>query len=175
MRSSGLLRPVFSLGVFAVALTLGSCDTLQQQNDFRIAALAPPSGFTRTDEAGNTLGTADPDDWRIAPIYGPAATTSIDVRPLYPNPTNGSAVTLVINVRTGGVVGGLRVDGYREREGQLPARFTLAFEADARPGLYAITLIPAQEPAFTLGGGLRRIVVYDGQNDVVTYGDLMLQ
>jgi hypothetical protein len=160
--------------VLAVAAALAACDTAVLQNDFRIAALSVPQGFTRTDASGGVVGTADPDDWRSAPIYGPAAVTSVDVAPIYPNPASG-VVTLVVNVRSGTIVGGLRVVGYVERPGQLPQTFTLADEPDGRGPVIVLTISLASHPGFTQGGGLRRLVLFDGQGDVISYGDLMVE
>ena len=169
-----LLGFALPFGVLAAATTLAACDTAGLQADFRIAALAPPMGFTRTDAAGAVVGTADPDDWRTAPIYGPAAVTSVDVQPIYPNPASG-VVTLVVNVRSGTIVGGVRVVGYVEREGQLPTTFTLADEPDGRGPVIVTSFNLASSPGFRQGGGLRRVVLFDGQGDVISYGDLMVE
>ena len=161
------------IGTLAGTLALASCDSGSGQNVFREQALAPPSGFTRTDAQG-TIITADPDDWRTSPLHGPAYTW-VTVQPAFPNPVApDGVVTLLLNVRSGAVPGGVTAVGYVERTGQLPDSYVLADVADAR-GFVTLSIIPAAHPGFIQGGGLRRIVVFDGQSEPVTYGDLLIE
>ena len=157
----------------AATLVLASCDSGGGQNIFREQALSPPAGFTRTDVDGNVV-TLDPDDWRTSPLHGPA-NTWVTAQPPYPNPVAPDGiVTLVLNIRSGAVPGGVTAVGYVEREGQLPDSYVLADQADAR-GFVVLQITPAAHPAFIQGGGLRRIVVFDGQSEPVTYGDLLIE
>jgi hypothetical protein len=155
-------------------LALAGCDGGAGQQTFRELALAPPSGYTRTDDQGAVLST-DPADWQVSPLYGPTSSVWVTVQPAYPNPVAPDGIaTLVLNVRTGAVVGGVTAIGYVERAGQLPDSYVLDDVADAR-GFVTMALIPASQPAFLQGGGLRRIVVFDGQGEPVTYGDLLIE
>ncbi len=172
MTSPAALRFTVAIAVTG-ALALVSCDSGSDQNLFRVQALAPPAGFTRTDVAGTVIST-DADDWRTSPAHGPA-TTWVTVQPAFPNPvTPDGSVTLLLNVRSGAIVGGVTAIGYVERQGQLPDSYVLADRPDAS-GFVTLSIVPSAHPAFLQGGGLRRIVVFDGQSEPVTYGDLLIE
>jgi hypothetical protein len=42
-------------------------------------------------------------------------------------------------------------------------------------GFVTLSMVPAAHPGFLEGGGLRRVVVFDGQGEPVTYGDVMIE
>jgi hypothetical protein len=163
-----------SFVILAGVVVLAGCDTAGDQRVFRELALAPPSGFTQTDAEGTVI-SADPADWRVSPLYSQTSAVSVTARPAFPNPvaSNGIA-TLILNVQTGAVVGGVTVIGYVEQPGELPDSYILDDRADAR-GFVDLSIVPAAHPGFVQGGGLRRIVVIDGQGEPVTYGDLMIE
>ena len=157
-----------------LALAIGACDSATDQRSFRERALAPPSGFTRTDAQGAVI-TQDPGDWQVSPLYGAASTVWITAQPAFPNPvTPDGVVTLILNVRSGAVVGGLTAVGYVERPDQLPESYVLDDVVDAR-GFVTFSIAPAAHPGWSQGGGLRRVVVFDGVGEPVTFGDVLIE
>lgn len=160
--------------VALLGFTLGGCDSGASQSTFRELALGPPSGFTRTDAQG-TVVSVDAGDWQVSPLYSPASVVWVTVQPSFPNPVAPDGViTLILNVRSGAVVGGLTAVGYVERPGQLPDSFILDEVVDAR-GFVTFSIVPAQHPGFSQGAGLRRVVVFDGRGEPVTFGDVMIE
>ncbi len=158
----------------ALAALLPACDAFEQQNAFRLAALAEPSGITRTDTEGNVLDT-DPNDWRVSPLYGPAADIRVSVvSPAYPNPAQeDDLVTLRLLVEGASIPGGLSLVGLVEQDGRL--RYVELDPGQPGQGFVDFAFRPAQQFTFAQGGGLRRLVVFDGQGEPVTYGDLLIE
>jgi hypothetical protein len=147
-------------------LLLGGCDAVEGQDDFERDALQAPAGFARTDATG-TLLSDDPDDWRTAPLY--AFDFLVTPRP-YPNPARpDEGVTIQMQV-SDVIPGGLRLRAYRGLE-RLPWQGLQV----AVPGasFYTFTFFPG-EITGAVPGELVRLIVFDGQGNTVTYGDLQI-
>ncbi|HLT46909.1 MAG TPA: hypothetical protein VK002_06745 [Rubricoccaceae bacterium] len=153
-----------------VPLALGGCDALEAQDAFEQDASKPPSGIARTDAQGNLISD-DPDDWRTAPLYA-TSFFRVATRP-YPNPVSFSGGQPVnILVTTGDAIpGGLRIVAYK---GGL-RRVIPGAQCDV-PGPVAcsFSFFPS-EIAGAQPGDLWRLVLFDGQSNVVTYGDLQIE
>ena len=163
-----MLRPLLLLPPL---LLLAACDTTSatEQRLFEDAALLTPvAGITETDATGQVLST-DASDWRI----GPAFLNRVSLLQLpNPNPVRlGQAVNFLV---TQGVPGGLRLYVLELRNGVVdlvPVNDPNAFEPGAaQSGFYPFSVSARQ---IALGGaGLYRVVLLDGSQNVVTYGDL---
>ena len=158
-------RPFRLLCLFAAALAGSACGTFDNrpQEAFEFAAFQTlPEGFTRTTETGEVV-QADPGDWQV----GPAFVGRVQVlSPLYPNPASRSD-QITLSMYTDGVVGGLSLYAIRPR-GDL---VLIAERPDATaPGIYELEAFGSEA---TSGGadGLYRLVVLDGAQRVLTYGD----
>ena len=164
-----MLRPLLLLPPL---LLLAACDTTSatEQRLFEDAALLTPvAGITETDATGQVLST-DASDWRI----GPAFLNRVSLLQLpNPNPVRlGQAVNFLVD--TQGVPGGLRLYMLELRNGVVdlvPVNDPNAFEPGAaQSGFYPFSVSARQ---IALGGaGLYRVVLLDGSQNVVTYGDL---
>ena len=159
-------RPFRLLCLFAAALASSACGTFdnEAQESFEFAAFQTvPNGFTETTETGEVVRT-DPNDWQI----GPAFVGRVQVlSPLYPNPASRSD-RLVLSMYTDGVVGGLALYTLNARGDLL----LLAERPDATaPGIYELEAF-ASEATSGGGAGLYRLVVLDGAQRVLTYGDV---
>jgi hypothetical protein len=152
----------------AAAPLLGGCDALGAQDEFERDAAQPAQGIARTDAQGNLI-TDDPDDWRTAPLYA-TSFFRVTLR-AFPNPA-GFNEGVTIQMQTGDAIpGGLRLVAFKDDlrspvpgkqcdvPGDVPCIFTF-FPSD----------IPGARP-----GDLWRLVVFDGQSNVVTYGDLLVE
>lgn len=171
----GLLRSRFSLLVFCISLSLlVSCAPSEDQLLFEQQAFSVPSGFTQTNERG-IVQRNDPDDWRIAPMFY----RLITVNPIYPNPTSGNDLRLQVYIeRTEGLFGLeiVRVDprGY-------PLRYIPLYRnasSPLPPGLLNVNIpfqvMFPQYPSLD-ERGLHRIILLDNRQNVVSYGDVMLE
>ena len=164
-----MLRPLLLLPTL---LLLAACDSTSatEQRLFEDAALLTPvAGITETDAMATVLRT-DASDWRI----GPAFLNRVEVSQLpYPNPVRlGQAVNFLVYSQ--GVPGGLRLYVLELRNGVVdlvPVNDPNAFEPGAaQSGFYPFSVSARQ---IALGGaGLYRVVLLDGSQNVVTYGDL---
>jgi len=147
-----------------VFLTLSSCDSQQQQDDFVQSAGDTPSGFARTDSQGTILDD-DKDDWRIAPLYG----GKVRLDPAYPNPATIDFVTLPVTVlEFNAIQGGLTLRA-RDANGVLRTLDDILNASD--PGAYIFRF----SPAILAKTGLVRLYVFDRIGELVSYGDLMIQ
>lgn len=167
-----MLRP-FALVTLALLVAsaplLSGCDALsgEQQQAFVAAAFAlPPSGFAETDAEGRLIRN-DPDDWRTAPIYG--SRFLVQQRP-FPNPARATQQVAMVVYTEGGVPGGLRL--YR-LDGRGVLRLIDAEPRATQTGFYTFTFFGA-EVSDDGSPGLYRLILLDGREDVVTYGDVML-
>ena len=147
------------------ALFSPGCDSQDKQDDFALQASRAPAGFTATDQGGDIL-SEDEDDWRMSPFYF----GKVRVSPLYPNPGRVDFVTVPINILqfdTG--AGGFSLRAYEEGSSQLILLDRLL--TINGPGGYIMRF----SQAILSRKGLVRIFVFDGMNEIVSYGDLMIQ
>ena len=154
----------FQAGLLVLACTalLAACDVQDLQDTFAQAAAKAPSGITPTDARGVATGTADPDDWRTAPVYA----GRVSITPAYPNPAPSTDfVNLPVSILDfDGVFGGLTVQSYDANR----RLRTLTVSRDNGPGTFVLSF-----GAALLGGvGLHRLYVFDGRGQLVSYGDV---
>lgn len=162
----GILAPILLLSA------LNGCTNDDEQVAFERDAFQTAAGYTRTDERGVTI-SQDPDDWRISPLY----MGLVEVDPLFPNPamTSGQAR---LHVMVGGIdaLSGLAAAVYHPDE--VLETLWISQESPVPPGLHAITLSPVEMgrlPTVESARGLHRIIVFDGRQNVISYGDVMVQ
>ena len=142
------------LAAFALALaTLAGCDSAASDAQLTFEAVA----FSGTSDG------VTPDDWRVGPIFGAGASVTV---PASPNPaTPGERVTLQLYGDEGlGTFSLYR----RELDGDL-----LRIQLQSGPA-YTFTFF-ASDASPTGTSGSSRLIVYDGFQRVVTYGDLVLR
>lgn len=153
-----------SLSLIALAVLLAACDSQRKQDEFAEDASRPPSGYVNTTETGEIL-MDDPDDWRTAPLF--AGKVRID--PARPNPVSAGNVVIPFSILDFNAIrGGLVLRGF-DANGRL---IRLAAEPGAtQPGGFAFSFNPS-----LLGSvGLHRLYIFDGADEIVSYGDLLIQ
>ena len=169
MMNASMLRPIRFLVGLTVVLSVSACSAFdnEAQRSFENAAfLLAPEGYTRVSEQGD-VGQEDPNDWLAGPAFVGRASV---LTPPYPNPAPRDA-TVRLLMDTNGVAGGLALY-------TIDARGDLRL-LDERPdatdvGFYELAFFGSQAAAGG-GDGLYRLVVLDGNQRVVTYGDLLVQ
>ena len=151
------LLAVFLLATALAATSLAGCDSAgpEAQRFFEDTAfLSASDGATA-------------DDWRVGPAF---ATRVQVVQAAGPNPASpGGQVSLQIYADE--APGGFAL--YRRQpDGGL--RLVQAQPAQAGPYIYTFTFF-GSEASPTGGAGSSRLIMYDGFDRVVTYGDLVLR
>lgn len=162
-----LSRPLsaFIIGCLALASGCDAFGTSEEQLAFREAAYQVPQGYTAVAADGDVIST-DADDWRTAPVY--AGRFYVEIPPS-PNPvTADESMSMTVFV-DGGVIGGLslyRVNalGDLQRVERVPGA--------TRTGLYTLVLDGGE--LIDAETGLVRLVILDGREEVVTYGDVQV-
>ncbi len=158
-------------GILLITITAG-CGQNQDQRDFESEAFRTADGFTETSDTGEIL-SEDPDDWRIAPFFQGL----VEVRPAYPNPVQ-TTDQLKIDVEVTGIeaVSGLQLFVYYFDDSIKPVY------SDQRsplpPGLSVISVNPIELGRFNTvesARGLHRVVLTDGNENIITYGDIKVE
>ncbi|MEX0662436.1 MAG: hypothetical protein WD381_05875 [Balneolaceae bacterium] len=167
------------LSVFLLLLLLAGCGQNDDQRDFERSAYSAPDGFTQTDEIGDIMeGNEDRDDWRVSPFY--QGLVDID-SPAYPNPVQTTGEVRIEIFNRDDAVTSLRVivifvDGgtYSENEVQSARRDPLPANSTT-----VLSINPRELSRFdTVDGdlvGIKRIILLDATNNVVSYGDIMVE
>lgn len=154
-------------GLLALFLAAG-CAKSDDQKDFEDQAFGTPQGITATD-ANGAIQSSDPEDWRISPLYqGRVSITS----PAYPNPVAiNSQLYIIINILGIEAIQGLEIYVYKT-PGQSLNLVRSYDQSSISEGDMTIILNPA---GFSGTGGLYRVLIYDNQENLVTYGDVMVE
>lgn len=166
-----MIRTASTTASLLVALLLSGCGSSEAQAEFERDAAQAASGIARTDALGN-LVSDDPDDWRTAPLYA-TSFFQVSTRP-YPNPVSfSSGDTVELIVSTGGAIpGGLRLvpfgNGRRSRFTSEQTCFV------GGPDVCVFDFFPSEIEG-AQPGDLWRLILFDGQGNVVTYGDLRIE
>lgn len=166
--SFNLFLLFLSVLCFLSACGQGSDD----QRKFEEAAFSPAEGITETENNGDIVeGAEDTDDWRIAPFFQGV----VNVRPAFPNPVlsnNQFHIELFVTGIDG--VSGLRVFVIHDGDTIKPVP---PFDPNPLPtGAYPVILTPQEIARFPNSPqGTYRIIVTDGRENVITYGDVRVE
>ena len=167
---------IYLILIATAGFLLVGCSKSNDQREFENQALQQPQGFTETGPNGDIINT-DPDDWRVGPMYrGLVSIGTPDNQPPYPNPLAfNQDLTINIYIRSIETLSRLEIYSFRQ-----PSQTNAAIAV--RDNLSSPTL-----ETFTLGGalisgstggsqaeGLYRILIYDGQQNLITYGDIKI-
>ena len=156
------------MGLFALL----SCSESEEQREFERQAFQTPANITETDAQGN-VSSRDEDDWRIAPMFQ----ALIEVRPPFPNPLPISEqITFEISVTGVQSIEGIRVFELLDN-GNLLELFNTVDTSSSTT--FIVFTLNGQEFQNLGGGngarGLHRIIIYDFNNNIITYGDILVQ
>jgi len=165
---------VFLLSAFVIFSVTG-CSQDDDQRDFEQEAFSFPEGFTETDGSGRVINE-DPDDWRTAPFFQGL----VFVDPAFPNPVQVSD-QLMINIEISGIeaVSGLSIVVLIESGVTPELRPVYSNPQTPMPtGLTVVNISPIQLGRFGTvesARGLHRLIILDGRNNVISYGDVMVE
>lgn len=162
-----LSRLIFLLPVFLVML---SCTNNDAQSEFEQRAYSQPEGITQTDQSGEIDGDEDPDDWRTSPFYAGLA----EIDPAYPNPllyNETATLDVYLNGASSTSILELGYFDFQDRWTQID------LEQDVLE--FSVSSLTIDPQFFgsnaSLARGTYRVIVFDGNQRVITYGDITIE
>ncbi len=165
------IMPVAAL--LACLLLLG-CSKSDDQKKFEQQAYSIPENYTAMNANGRPAGSGqtDPDDWRISPAYQGLIEVST---PAYPNPVSlNSSLRIDIDILGFESVPGLEVYTLRQVN-NLFGPIVQLDQSELSPGLRVLVMDPSSFSGASSSQnatGLNRIIIFDGRDNVITYGDV---
>ena len=150
-----------------------SCTRNDAQRDFEQEAYSAPNNYTETAPNNGDILSKDPDDWRTSPRFQ----GFINVVPPFPNPVStNQIIQFQLDVVAQGSVNGLLVyiifdDGDRR---------VIYEEFDPLPqSLYdfqiSASMLSQVEGSPESARGLKRIYLFDLNNRMISYGDILVE
>ncbi|HET6527693.1 MAG TPA: hypothetical protein VFG39_02990 [Balneolaceae bacterium] len=161
--------------IFLAGVLLAGCSKSDDQRDFENGAFAVPRGITEMTANGTVVpDKEDPEDWRIAPMYRGL----IDIEtPAYPNPVAlNSSFRIDLYITGLETISALKVYAF-----ELPGKLYVPIYV--RENLSSTSLVTinlnaaavANSSAGSQAAGLYRILIYDGRQNLISYGDVRIQ
>lgn len=152
-----------------VAFMGWSCANDDAQSKFEVQAYGEPANYTETNFQGDIVRN-DTDDWRISPLYQGLAS----VQPIFPNPVQfGTNVTLKIDIKGAPASSSIEV-GYLNQSNQ----WIFLQQQDLQNDFELLTfLITTRQFGSSLSQaqGIKRMLVFDGNQRLISYGDILIQ
>ena len=172
--AGSLKRKIFvGISGLSLLLFLASCSNNEEQENFENRAFSSPvENFTETGPDGDILDE-DPDDWRISPFFAGL----VQVDPAYPNPVKSTIeFTIRIKISTIESINGIEIVALDEQRNF--RTLDLNTEIPLPPGFHEFEIDPI---GFTNTGvrantpGLHRVFIFDLNDNMLTYGDIMVE
>lgn len=156
-----------------VSGSLLSCSRNDDQVKFEKEAYSSPSGYTETTSQA-AIVSEDPDDWRISPLFQGLVQFN---GPPFPNPApTNQLINFEIHAVSGQPINGLYVVT-RNDDGTLKSP-PLYERFETINSLTTFTINPIE---FGFQGspegarGLHRVFIFDGNQQMISYGDIMVE
>lgn len=161
--------------IIMLSLVSFSCGQDDDQREFEQEAFQLPEGITETEGDGDII-KEDPDDWRTSPFYQGL----VFVNPAFPNPVS-IADKLSIEIEVSGIdaVSGLTVAVLIDNAANAEFRslYTVS-QNPLPPGLTSIPINPVELGRFNSpesARGIHRLIIYDNQQNIISYGDVRVE
>lgn len=164
---------------FAIAFLLiigyffTGCGQNDDQRDFENEAFSLDEQFTETEAGSGEVTSEDPDDWRTAPFFQGLVT----VDPAFPNPVaTSNQLNIEVHITGLDAVSGLVVWAYYENGG-IKTLYS-STQNPVPPGLTSIPINPVELGQFNTpesARGIKRIILIDNQENIISYGDVMVE
>lgn len=164
--------PFIPIILFFALLLTAACSNNDAQQEFESQAYQPAEGITQTDNNSTIIGDADPDDWRTSPFYSGLAV----IQPIFPNPVPyGSSATLEVQLNGSSFTSILDLrffDTFTNTWQQVEFR-------DDVSGDFSLTTMRIDPKFFgsnvEIARGTYRLVLFDGNQRIITYGDITIE
>ncbi|SMO75013.1 hypothetical protein [Fodinibius sediminis] len=160
-------------------LAMTGCSKSDDQQQFEQEAHRLPENITRTDAAGHIENeVTDPDDWRISPMYqGHISLGSLgEFQPPFPNPVDlNSSLNIQIYQRSPDRFNALHIQKIDSLGNTGSVHY---FDSNTINSTFNDLSISGDLIAGGQGSsasGLYRILLYDGRNNLITYGDIRVR
>ncbi|MEX2601939.1 MAG: hypothetical protein WD355_09840 [Balneolaceae bacterium] len=157
-----------------LSLLLLSCGHQDDQREFEKEAYSQPSGWVSTNFQGNPTGDhSDPDDWRTAPFFQGA----IEIEPAYPNPAPPNEQIYVdFDVSLPDAVMGIQAFVLHYNTNQPISPLDAIETSPLLPGLDGLQFTASRlSGSNATPSGLYRIVLFDNRENIISYGDIMIE
>lgn len=165
-----LLALVLALLVSSVVLSCSSDD--DEQRRFERKAFQEPKSITVTNQAGK-VQSQDSDDWQVSPYFAGL----VQVEPAFPNPTFATeTMNIHVTVNALDAIDGLLVGVF---DPAFESRIIWSlYESPLQPGLQVIqfdTMLLGRFNTIESARGLHRIILFDRHQNVLSYGDILIE
>ena len=166
----------FSPIVFLLSLLLmAGCTRNDDQREFEKEAYALPRDYTETTNQG-AIVNVDEDDWRTSPLFQGL----IVIKPPFPNPVRTDiSLNLEIEVTFGNnSINGLQIVTFYNNDRSKPVVLYQDFETLPNGQYSTINIDPKQFDKFGNpegARGLNRIYIFNGNQQMISYGDIMVE
>ena len=167
MNNNNRLLIPFTLLLLGLLLTTCQQDSAQQQ--YEAEAYGPIEGYTQTDLQQNVL-SQDTKDWQVSPYYEGL----IRILPLFPNPISyGGTAYLEITLNGAPIQSYLEL-GYLNFNNQW-----IPLQQETVSSEFELVTFVIDSRNFgssaELAHGLHRLLLYDGNQRLITYGDIFIK
>lgn len=151
-------------------MLLLSCSKSNDQRRFEDQALTPPQNISEYTANGQPVQNRnDPDDWRIGPMFRSLVTIQT---PAHPNPVNfNSSFAIDIDIRGFESINGLQIFAFQDPNRPIGPLF-VSEQSQLPPGVTTVILEPTQFAQSASGDTVFRILIYDNQQNLISYGDI---
>lgn len=143
-----------------------------EQRTFERMAFQEPKGITVTNQAGK-VQSEDPDDWQVSPYYAGL----VQVEPAFPNPTFAAGMMNIhVIVNAIDAIDGLLV-GVFDPAFENRIIWSL-YESPLPTGLQVIefnTMLLGRFNTIESARGLHRVILFDRHQNVLSYGDVLIE
>lgn len=152
-------------------LWMTGCSRNDAQQEFEQEAYTLPRNYTETTFQGEVV-TTDEDDWRTSPLFQGL----VSIIPPYPNPT-GTDQVIKLGIEVTGVQS---VQGFEVLTRFEDGSFRSLYQTPEglEPGFTEYQLNPLEFAQFgNVEGarGLNRIYIFDGRQQMISYGDILIE
>ena len=165
----------FSLFIFLfllIPLLAGSCSRNDDQNEFEREAFRPAAGITETNSAGEVIGSPDPDDWRVSPMYQGLVEVHLTA---FPNPTQGDMINIELYISQDALYE-IEAYTYLNDDMQTGGYRQLHYDNHVDPGFYSLSIAPERfGHSYENARGTHRVFIADRNQNLITYGDIRVE
>ncbi|MGB0346578.1 MAG: hypothetical protein ACPGGA_03775 [Balneolaceae bacterium] len=163
------MKKIYHLLFIAFYLLIVSCTNDDAQQKFESQAYGEASNYTETNFQGDIV-RADSDDWRISPLYVGLAS----VQPVFPNPVQyGSNINLEVELNGAPVSTIIELGYLNESNAWFPLQIQ-DITSDFELVTFFINTRQFGNSA-EQARGIHRLLLFDGNQRLISYGDLLIQ